>query len=298
MKLKVSVIIPVKNDFRVIRCLTSLKNQSQEAVGLFEVLVIENGSSMFESVVNELGYRYFHINEGNRAKARNIGLMNTQSEIVAFTDADCICHENWINEIILSMENSFQDVAGGGGSIERYNPKSNVEKYGSNLVNGQVELNYLPILPFPYLVTANAFYKRKALESIGGFDEQFLSGSDVDICYRLALSGHELLLNNSAIIYHENRGNLIDHFKRFHFYSKYQCLLFKKFKRNHNRKFYFNNYHFKCMLEAVKLLPSALKGIWENDYSMYWTMILKMLEGIGVLCGDITGSVKFKVFYI
>lgn len=292
-----SIIVSVHGDMRLQRCLKSLTNQTINREK-YEIIVIENGTNILKNISNLFEVTYLNLSQASMPAARNVGLDVANGEIVLFTDADCVVNANWVKKIVECFDTSPIELAGIGGPIKRYNPLTHVEYYGSNLVNGQNSPNYLPILPLPYIATANAAFKRKRLIEVGGFDETLLSGNDVDICYKLGLRGYNLDICPSPIVYHENRKTIQQHFTRFFKYSVYQCLLFKKYQKISNKKLILNTYPLKCFSQAFSVLPGLVLNLMKNDASSFWYAVLLMVEGFGVFLGDIYGSIKFRVLYI
>ena len=292
-----SIIISVSNDNRIQRCLDSLVNQSIDRQN-YEIIVVENGSHELEDICKKYNALYVFSPKANMPAARNAGLKLAQSNNILFTDADCVAENTWIEKMICHLENSSEKIAGVGGKIKRYKPSTDVELYGGNLVDGQDNLNYLPILNLPYIATANSAFKKNILIEVQGFDDELRSGNDVDICYKIGLCGYELDICNSAIIYHENRKTAVAHYKRFYRYAFYQVLLFKKYKHIHKKDFSFNIYPYECFKKAILMLPSILKHSLKNDLSLFWISYFLIIEGMGVLIGDISGSFKFRVIYL
>ena len=55
-----------------------------------------------------------------------------------------------------------------------------------------------------YLVTANAAFRRTALEQVGGFDEDFGSASeDVDLSWRVRAKGWRLTRSDATVVHHQ-----------------------------------------------------------------------------------------------
>jgi glycosyltransferase involved in cell wall biosynthesis len=292
---KVTVVITVFNDNRIERTLLSLNHQTVPRYH-FEIIVVENGSKVLIDICEKYVDKYFYINEANIAAARNIGLKVANAEILLFTDADCVPDNTWIEKMLLAYRN-YPNYAGFGGRIKRFKPASVVQKYGSNIVNGQKSLNYLPAMNLPYIVGANSSFKKEALLFVGGFDIDLHSGSDVDICYKLGIQGYRLKICREAIIFHDNRKTIYEHFYRFYKYSIYQTLLFKKYKSLTGDMFKLNPYPLYCITKAISFFLKGEKGINTNFEIRFWTGILLIIEALGVFIGDLIGAFKFRVFY-
>lgn len=290
----VSVVVAVYNDCRAIRLVQSLLVQSFDT-NKYEIIVVENGSSLLRRNLEKY-VNYYHISEPNMPLARNVGLKIAKGKYILFTDADCVAHENWIQRMVEALEDG--DAVGVGGHIKRYKPKSIVEKYGSNIVNGQQSLNYLPILGVPYVVCANSGFRSDIINNIGGFDIDLISGNDVDICYRIGLAGFSLKIASNAIIYHENRKSFCQHFKRFYKYSLYQVRLFKKYQPISGKKVYINPYPLRLIIVSLVKIPYGLISLLLFKRTLLFRYFLNLIEGFGVLVGDISSSIKNRVYYL
>jgi GT2 family glycosyltransferase len=294
---EVSIVVPVHTDWRVLRLLDSLAHQTLPAEN-FEVLIVENGSHDLDRSVTRLGgnIRYLHLPAANPAAARNAGLRAARGRFLLLTDADCVAAADWIERLTKYLTDS--DLAAVGGPIEKYQPASLTQQHGITVVDGQHALNYLPALHLPYVVSANAGYVTARLREIGGFDESFPSGSDVDICYRLGLAGHGVGLAPDAVVLHEDRVTLAAHFRRFRHYSVYQVGLFAKYRPESGKRFVLNPYPARRFLQAFVGIPRALAGLARGDRAAASTIIAQVTEAAGIWAGDVIGSIKYRQFYI
>lgn len=294
--IQASVVVPVYNDDRIERCLESLSKQNLDKK-FFETILIENGTKgKYQEICEKYGARYFNIQQKSMPLARNIGISASIGEIVIFTDADCVPDPEWIKNLI----NIFKDrnYVGFGGKIERYLPKTKTELYGKNVGLGQTELSYLQILDKPYVVSANAAFRKHELLEVGGFGEEFLSGSDVDVCWKLGLVGHKIGICKNAIVFHENRKNALAYFQTYFRYAVYQSLLFKKYRVVTKKKFMINTYAIDLLFEAsIQFVRQFVNLVKKNKVDFY-TPLLDLVESIAIIIGHIYGSFKFKVCYI
>lgn len=300
MKLDISVIICVYKDYRIKRCLFSLMKQNYITQN-YEILLIENGSNQkYKEFCEKYGIRYYCMKEKNIAKARSLGVRESKGKYILFTDADCVPDRNWIKEISSYLKEN--NIVGAGGKIKRYNPKTIAEIYGKNLAGGQETLqNYLPVINLPYVVFANAAFGRQALIDVNLFDSSLLSGEDVDICWKLSLKGYKLGICSSAIIYHENRNNAKSYFKAYFRYATYQVLLFEKYKkeiqahkRRMNKWIILNTYPITLFISSsTKLIKEIYKKTTRRKSNIY-TPYFGLIESIGIICGIIYGSIRFR----
>jgi GT2 family glycosyltransferase len=204
--------------------------------------------------------------------------------------------ENWIERIVEVLSSSHASAV--GGRIEKYKPETLVQRHGITLVDGQRTLNYLPALHLPYVVSANVGYDREQLVAMGGFNERLLSGSDVDICYRLGLTGHTIDLAPDAVVYHDDRRTVGDHFQRFAHYAQYQVLLFALYRPISGKRMVINPYPWRRAAGALVRLPSALFDLIIGRPSSALEALLQLVEAAGVWWGDLRGSLKYRQMYL
>ena len=102
----ISVIIPHLNQPQALEaCLRNLKAQSIEP-HLFEVIVVDNGSTICprEIVGRHHGVRLLSENQPGPGLARNTGAKSANGKILAFIDADCRAHPDWLCAIQQALE--------------------------------------------------------------------------------------------------------------------------------------------------------------------------------------------------
>ena len=59
-------------------------------------------------------------------------------------------------------------------------------------------------------ITANWLCRRDLMRSIGGFNQELLSGGDVECSRRIVAAGHKLVYVPEMIVGHPTRGNLLE----------------------------------------------------------------------------------------
>jgi GT2 family glycosyltransferase len=291
-----SVVVAVHRDPRARRLLRSLACQSVPKQ-VYEVLVVENGSADLADTEDAYGIvRYVHLSRANSAAARNAGLALARGRFLLLTDADCVAERDWIEK----MTRRFADgtVAAVGGSIRKYRPRTWAQRYAITVVNGQQEMSYLPALSLPYVAGANAGFVTGKLREVGGFDEALKSGNDVDVCYKLGLRGYGIGLAPDAVILHEDRASVADHFRRFHRYAVYQVLLYAKYKQISAKRYVVDTYPLRRSAQAIGSMPRCAARLLHRDPGPALATLLQFIEAAAVLCGDIHGAFRFRQPYL
>jgi GT2 family glycosyltransferase len=291
-----SVVVAVHADQRVRRLLDSLCRQTMPS-GRYEVIVVENGSRDLSDVDGRDGVvRYLHSPRTNSAVARNIGLSAARGHLLLLTDADCVVAPNWVEAMVAALR--ADGVVAVGGRIRPYEPRTWTQRHAITIVDGQDRLNYLPAMPLPYVAGANAGFEIVEVRAVGGFDEDLRSGNDVDLCYKLGLSGHAIGLAPAAVVWHEDRATASAHFRRFRLYAIYQVLLFAKYRHVSGLRFVVDRYPLRRAWQAIRCTPGAVRSLLSGDGGPASRALLQLIEALGVLAGEIEGAVRFRQLYL
>ncbi len=80
----------------------------------------------------------------------------------------------------------------------------------------------------PFFATANAAFRKKTLEEVGGFDTNCETGEDVDLSIRVAHAGYELWFEPKARIAHHHRYTLRGLLRQWFDYGFGHAYLFRK----------------------------------------------------------------------
>lgn len=115
----------------------------------------------------------------------------------------------------------------------------------------------------PYFPTANAAFRRAALEKVGGFDASCRTAEDVDVAIRLANAGYELWYESSAKVLHYPRATLGGMLRQWYSYGLGHALLIKKHSPKHLLQIMCHDYpkEEQTGLRMVARLPFFVSGL-------------------------------------
>lgn len=219
---KISVVIPTRNrHYRLHECIQSIV-ASDYLRDQLEIIVVDDGSTdetasyLHQLIDAGLPIRALHLDGCGPATARNRGLAVSSGDLIAFTDDDCVVSGGWL----CCLAESFADttVDGVGGSVCAANDHL-IARY----------MDFIRALDPPlqsdghasYLVTANACFRRSALEHVGGFDETFLTagGEDPELGVRMKKMGMTLLFVPGCRVDHWYAPSAVDFLRRYYRYG-------------------------------------------------------------------------------
>ncbi len=215
-ELRMSVVICTHNRSKhLANCLESMKNQDMD-VRLFEIIVVDNGSSDDTKKVcrrfqDNPNFRYVLEPCLGLSHARNRGVKESRSPVVAFTDDDAILDTGWVSNLI----NAFNDttVAAAGGPIlpifEELLPNwfdsSLLPLYSCRDRGGEI----MDLEAGQFFYGTNMAIKKEIVIEVGGFltglgrkGKRLLSDEELALFNEIEKAGYKKRYMPKCIVYH------------------------------------------------------------------------------------------------
>ena len=185
-----SVVIPTYNYGRfIVDAVRSVLNQTRLPS---EIIVVDDGSTDETAAVVRAfgdGVRYIRQDNAGVCAARNRGVSESTSELIAFLDADDMWEPTNLEKHIARFENdeeiglvhcAMREFDGETGETIRFHMEGGEDGVADNLLLWEG-----PVIVGP---GGTVTVSRKAYDHVGGFDTRMEVGEDWDFCYRVARS--------------------------------------------------------------------------------------------------------------
>lgn len=188
----------------------------------FEIIIVAQGYTGDElRFLCNNRIKSFYVQEKNQVSARNLGIRNSNAEILAFVDDDIITPQDWLHKIVSCYD--LPNVGGVGGpiitptkrvppSMERIawmcllNPVPfHVSRLGIITTSMSCSQRRAKLLSVDTLVGANMSFHRNVIKKVGLFDENYLTygaKEETDYCLRVVRHGYLLVMNSDAPVIH------------------------------------------------------------------------------------------------
>lgn len=212
----ISVIVATYNAENTIKkCIDSLLDLEFEN---YEIIVVDDASTDGSETVlqpyidsGKIQVVYNPENVGPSI-GRNRGVAAAKGNYIAFTDSDCIVHEDWLKELMAGFE-KYPEAAQVGGTQLVPDDECDFGKavarafskmgFATDYIKEGAEITQTRHNP-----TCNAMFRRDVLEEMNGFRENLWPGEDVELDHRIVAKGYDIYFNPRAIVYHYRPSNI------------------------------------------------------------------------------------------
>ncbi len=220
----VSVIVPCFNVANSVeRLVAALLRQDDPA----ELFFVDDGSTdgtadRLRTLTAEIPVAHVLVHDRNRgrAAARNTGIAAATYDVLLFLDADMEPEPGFVRAH--AEEHTRPDVVGIVSTpvLEGLSPDDLYHQYLTTW-RGAVGVGTGQPLPPRYFIIGYTSVKAEALEAVGGFDERFSYGEDIDFAYRLARQyPNGLYRSDRAVVHHYNHGTLDDRLAKLRLFGR------------------------------------------------------------------------------
>lgn len=296
----VSIIIPMKNEEKIVeRCLNSIKKINYPHNEI-EVVIINDGSTdKTKSIVFDhkcdLNIIYLETEGVGVSKARDLGLKKSNADFIVFTDADCVVHSDWINELLKPFQDNVAAV--GGPNLTPSDDTQFAKCVGSVLTflskpGARYAFEGEKVTEIHHNPTCNVMYRKKVLDEVNGFNHQLVTTDDEELDYRIRKKGYIILYTPFAKVDHYRRPNWIKFIKMAYYYGLGRMQSTKMHPKM-GRWF-----HFAPLIYIMILIGLIVISLFYNIYIyIFIFLIIMSILGIGVVTKIYKKECSFTTFF-
>lgn len=245
---KVSIVVLNWNGKKFLKnCLDSLGELIYPAV---EIIVVDNNSTDGSQEFIKINYKKVVLIENKEnygfAKGNNIGFKASTGDYILILNNDTVVTPNFLSPLIKDFKNDSR-IACLQPQIRLSKNKQLLDGVGAFItftgflyhfgyLKDRMQAKYNKKMNVFSAKGACIFLKRKAIEEVGLFDEDFfIFFEETDLCFRLWLAGYSVVYEPESVIYHLGGGdttlsNSYQHEKRTYLsFRNMMCCYIKNF---------------------------------------------------------------------
>lgn len=210
-KKAITVILVTRNrPLQIIDCVRSiLKSSFQD----YQILIADQSTNnRTVEIIKSLHSSKIEIvrmKKKGKAKGLNILIKKSNSNILAFTDDDCIVSKNWLHQIIKTY-NEFPHLAGIFGNVYPYKPKNHpTEICPATFKTKKMQTHTFEKFHYYHVGLGNNMsIKKSILEKVGNFQEWLgpgaiaTNGEESELIFKILKQGFILATNPKILVFH------------------------------------------------------------------------------------------------
>lgn len=207
----ISVIVATKNrHYKVTNCIKSILSNSYKK---FDLIIIDQSSNnLTKNIIKKINHdkiKYYKLHSSGKTKALNSSLGKTRSNLLLFTDDDCVVSTSWIKTVKKTFDEK-PDVDAIFGPVFPYSKtKMKDSVCPSTFTKNKSRIFLKPTIHQKVGSGNNMAFRKNTLLKIGKFKTWMgpgsisKSGDDAELIIRSLVNGCRILyLNSNNFVYH------------------------------------------------------------------------------------------------
>jgi cellulose synthase/poly-beta-1,6-N-acetylglucosamine synthase-like glycosyltransferase len=291
----ISIIIPVREITDYLHH-ENLPAMSRQFYNKFEVIVLPNKLRSKDKELLSI-YPWLRIiptgNISRPAQKRDIGVKNSNGDIIAFIDDDAYPAENWLERAVHIFKTKKVSAVCGPGLLPHkcnYWEKIFDAILQNPLGSGGYQYRFIKDTPryvddYPSM---NFLIKKGVFDELGGFDNEYWPGEDSKLCEDLVYKKRGKIFYHPEVrVYHHRRSNLAGFLRQHANYGFHRGAFFAHGDKNSRRLsyliptlfvIYLFIYLFVCLFVYFFHFPSSTFSLLSSIfYLLFFPLLLYFL---------------------
>lgn len=214
---------------------------------------------------------------------RNLGVADSDAEIIAFIDADAYPDFDWLRNSVPYFDDEGVAAVGGPAVTPKGDSKRQQASgavFSATMISGSTRYRYRPhayreVDDYP---TVNLLVRKADFDAVGGFNEEFWPGEDTVLCLKLTRDmGKRILYVPNVLVYHHRRPVYAQHLRQVYAYAIHRGFFVKKFPETSKRMQYF-----VPSLFVLAVAAGLLAGIFNPVALVAYLSVLGLYLGLSL----------------
>jgi len=226
-----------------------------------EVIIVDAGSTdntvqlieEFKKQFSDLTIQLIKASGSNRSQGRNLAINKAKYAVIAATDAGCILHPDWLENITKPLEDNHIAVVGGA-----YLAISHTLWHRAAAQSASVNFNRAN--PHTFLPSSRSIaFHKSAWEKIGGYPEHLNTAEDLIFAQKLQQAGFKQTLALDAIVDWYFPNSTLKIIKQFYNYSYGDGL--SGLESQHSKRYLLKTLYLIVLIVSRFIFPVAFGAI-------------------------------------
>ena len=221
----ISIVIISKDEASIDDTLTAVTSQVKALGESAEIVVVDASDHRLDYIRlhHEAQVRWVRFDQPPGVTVtiphqRNAGVREAKGEVIVFIDAACQPEPDWLTRLVAPL---FQDEHITAGLV--LSPQGGIRQNWDRVVQEKAQgSDYIRDCG-----SANLAFRREVFDAVGGFDEGFAYGSDIDFTWRATDAGYRIRWAPDAVIRHD-WGTWRRQLRRHYVWGKARVRLYRK----------------------------------------------------------------------
>lgn len=298
---KTSIVITVKNEISSIQDL--LDFLEKQTIKPREIIIVDGGSAdgTIEIIKRRMKknklIRLMVYKDISRAKGRNIGIMNSKSDIIAITDAGGYPKSNWLEKITIPFLNSNINAVSGYYQAKAMTVFEKCVTPYFLVMPNKIKFNreFLPS-------SRSVAFRKSIWEKVGGYPQKFLYNEDLVFDYNLKKAGVSFYFEPKAIVVWFPPNDLLQTGKKLLNFARGDAQagiprpMVKLIFFRYGVGFFlvvFKFYQIFVFLVLFYILWAILKNFRYAKFfqALFWLPVIQIISDVAIMIGTVLGKV-------
>ncbi len=204
----------------------------------YEIIVVDSGSKddtynilQHYQLLSDVPFKIVNVSsETSIGKARQIGLENSEGDIIAYIDSDVeLQHEHWLENMYKPFLEGYKNIMGVQindiAGVQTLSKNRDTDPAILKKIHSRFEYknNVIDINHYEPVGTGHILIRKKLIERVGGFRD-IRSGEDLDVTIKIMMKGYKFIYLPEEKVYHYHVDDYWGYIKKYWIRNKLLAL--------------------------------------------------------------------------
>ncbi len=219
-----SIIIPSRRRIQSLQnCLQTIQHLDYPKNNFEVIVVLDGDKENYERLISlstqtDFSTQVVSQERAGPSAARNMGARLAKGKYLAFTDDDCLLPSNWLSQADSLFALHPECLL--GGRIMPLPIADHYSRTSHTLLNAVYQVYNEDPSHSTFFASGHMLMPKSAFDELQGFDVNFQTAEDRDLCARWCSRGWPMFYDSSLVIHHDQKNSFFTFFRRHFGYGR------------------------------------------------------------------------------